>query len=296
MRKPKDIKIGSYTLEEILERHKHWLNKDCVKWEYMRADLSWAYLHCTDLSCANLNCANLSCANLSGANLSSAYLHCTDLSSTDLSGANLRGANLRDADLSCANLSCANLSGANLSSANLSSAYLHCTDLSSTDLSSADFRGADLRDANLSGTDLRDADLSGANLSGTDLSCTNLSGANLTGANLINTKLSFNDRLRKGIKLSEPIIGWKKCKNNVLVKLEIPRGAIVFSINNKKCRTDKAKVLDIIGADEAYSRDNEYFSYHVGDIIEIFDFNCEYNIECANGIHFFRTKEEAEKY
>ena len=215
MREPKDIKIGNYTLEEILERHHHWLNKDCEKWECMYANLSG-----TDLSCANL----------SGTDLSYADLSCAGLHGTNLSGANLSGA-----DLYCANLSCTNLTG--------------------------------------------------ANLSGTDLRSTNLS----------HTKLSFNDKLRKGIKLSEPIIGWKKCKNGVLVKLEIPRGAIVFSINNKKCRTDKAKVLEIIGGDRAYSN-YKFFSYYVGDVIEIFDFNCEYNVECANGIHFFRTREEAEKY
>ena len=107
--------------------------------------------------------------------------------------------------------------------------------------------------------------------------------------------MSGVDRVRKGIKLSEPIIGWKKCNNNVLVKLEIPRGAIVFSINNKKCRTDKAKVLEIIGADRAYSN-YKFFSYYVGDIIEVFNFNCEYNVECAEGIHFFKTREEAENY
>lgn len=221
MRKPKDIKIGNYTLEEILEKHLHWLNMDCENWVSMYA---------------NLRDTDLSRAYLCGA---------------DLRGANLSGAYLCGADLTYASLTCANLSG------------------------------ADLTYANLSGADLSDADLSD----------TYLYGANLIGANL-----SFNDRLRKGVKLSEPIIGWKKCKNGVLVKLEIPRGAIVFSINNKKCRTDKAKVLEIIGADRAYSTYNEYFSYNVGDVIEIFDFNCEYNVECAKGIHFFRTRQEAEVY
>ena len=114
-------------------------------------------------------------------------------------------------------------------------------------------------------------------------------------ANLIGALLDSTNNLRRGVKLGESIIGWKKCKNNVLVKLEIPKGAIVFSINGTKCRTDKAKVLEIVGGDRAYSR-YQFFSYYVGDIIEVFDFNCEYNIECEKGIHFFRTREEAEKY
>ena len=134
------------------------------------------------------------------------------------------------------------------------------------------------------------ADMSYANMRGVDMSGTNMNGVNMSYANVRGI-----DRLRKGIKLSEPIIGWKKCKNNVLVKLEIPRGAIVFSINNSKCRTDKAKVLEIIGGDRAYSN-HKFFSYYVGDIIEVFNFNCEYNVECAKGIHFFKTREEAENY
>jgi predicted nuclease of restriction endonuclease-like RecB superfamily len=31
-------------------------------------------------------------------------------------------------------------------------------------------------------------------------------------------------------------------------------------------------------------------------ISKIKDFNLMYNIECASGFHFFRTREEAEKY
>lgn len=235
MRSPKDIKIGNYTLEEILERHQHWLNEDCENWENMQADLRDADLRDADLHDANLSYANMTDANLSYANLSYA----------NMCGANMSGANMVEADLHDANLSYTNLCGANL------------------------------RDANMVEVNLRD---------------TIMQEANLCGANMC-----VADRLRKGIKLSEPIIGWKRCKNNVLVKLEIPRGAIVFSINNKKCRTDKAKVLEIIGANRAYSN-HKFFSYYVGDVIEIFDFNCEYNVECAEGIHFFRTREEAENY
>ena len=235
MREPKDIKIGDYTLEEILERHKHWLNRDCENWESMRADLHNADLHGANLYGANLYGADLCSANMMGANLRSA----------DLYGADLCSANMIDADLCSANMI--------------------------------------------------DADLCSANMMGADLHSTNMIDADMRGTNLHDVDMGSADKLRKGIKLSEPIIGWKKCKNNVLVKLEIPRGAIVFSINNSKCRTDKAKVLEIIGSDRAYSK-HKFFSYYVGDVIEVFNFNCEYNVECAEGIHFFKTREEAENY
>jgi len=82
MRNPKDIKIGEFTLAEILERHKHWWFEDCDGWEGMKANLSRANLSGADLSGANLSRANLSRANLSGANLFKA-----NLSGADLSGA-----------------------------------------------------------------------------------------------------------------------------------------------------------------------------------------------------------------
>ena len=240
MREPKDIKIGDYTLEEILERHLHWLNRDCENWESMRADLRYADLRYADL-------------------------RYTDLRNANMSYANMRYANMRNANVSYANMSYADMRNTNMSYANMSYA-----DIRSVDMRYANMRSVDMRNANMIGVDMIGANMKGADMRGVD-------------------------RLKKGIKLSEPIIGWKKCKNNVLVKLEIPRGAIVFSINNKKCRTDKAKVLEIIGADRAYSN-YKFFSYYVGDIIEIFNFNCEYNVECAEGIHFFRTREEAENY
>ena len=250
MREPKDIKIGDYTLEEILERHKHWLNRDCENWESMQADLHNADLHSANMRGADLRSTDMSYANLHGADMCGA-----NMMGANMCGANMIDTNMRGADLRNANMSYAIMHGANMSYANLHGVYMPNADMSFTDMIRTDLRNANMR------------------------------GADISGA----------DRLRKGIKLSEPIIGWKKCKNDVLVKLEIPRGAIVFSINNKKCRTDKAKVLEIIGADRAYSN-HKFFSYYVGDVIEIFDFNCEYNVECAKGIHFFRTRKEAENY
>ena len=81
----------------------------------------------------------------------------------------------------------------------------------------------------------------------------------------------------------------------VIVTLKIPRGAIVFSINGSKCRTNRAKVIAIEGADRAYST-YKYMSYYVGDEFNVYNFNCEYNTECGAGIHFFMTREEAFNY
>ena len=255
MREHKEIFINGNTLEKILEDHKHWLNRDIDGWENMYADLRGVNLSDADLRCAYLKGADLRYAELRGADLRGAILNYANLRGAELRGADLKGADLRYADLRGADLNSADLSNANLSGANLRCAYLRCTDLN----------GA------------------------------NLSGVNLSNVDLSNVKLDKEEQIRKGIKLSNPIIGWKKCKGGVIVKLEIPRGAIVFSINNDKCRTDKAMVKEIFGSDRAFSM-HKYFSYYVGDKIEVYNFNCEYNTECAEGIHFFRTRNEAENY
>ena len=48
------------------------------------------------------------------------------------------------------------------------------------------------------------------------------------------------------------------------------------------------------GETELSSIHDNNFKYHVGDEIEIKDFDDNYNVECSTGIHFFLTREEAE--
>ena len=195
----------------------------------------------------------------------------------------------------------ANLTGANLSYANLTDASLTDADLTGTDLRCADLRRARLFGANLTGVNLADADLTRANLSGANLTDANLTSANLSGtdlqcANLTDTILDEKEQCRKGIVLTEPMVGYKKACGGKIITLEIPVGAKVFSINNKKRRTNKANVIDMQGETELSSIHDASFKYHVGDEIEIEDFDENYNVECGEGIHFFLTREEAEKY
>ena len=150
----------------------------------------------------------------------------------------------------------------------------------------ANLSGADLRSANLSGANLRSANLSGANLSGADLSGADLSGADLSGA----------EKLRLGRILTEPLTGYKKTREDVVITAEIPAGAIVFCINGRKCRTNKARITDMDGHKVLHSQYDNSFEYRLGQEIEIKDFNLMYNIECASGFHFFMTKKEAEEY
>ena len=195
-------------------------------------------------------------------------------------------ANLRDADLSRADLSVADLSRANLRGADLSRADLSRANLRWADLSGANLRGADLSGTNLSGTNLIVANLRDADLSGAYLSSANLSGADLSRA----------DQFRLGKVLDEPLTGYKKTQEGVVITAEIPAGAIVFCINGRKCRTNLAKITDMEGHEVLHSSYDKSFEYRLGQEINIKDFNLMYNVECASGFHFFRTKKEAEEY
>ena len=170
---------------------------------------------------------------------------------------------------------------ANLYGANLNRAYLY---------------GANLTRAYLYGADLMRANLTRANLTGADLNGANLYGADLNGANLYGADLTQAEEFRLGKILTEPLTGYKKTREGVVITAEIPIGAIVFCINGSKCRTNKAKITDMEGHKVLHSQYDTSFEYRLGQEIEIKDFNLMYNVECASGFHFFRTRKEAEEY
>ena len=55
-------------------------------------------------------------------------------------------------------------------------------------------------------------------------------------------------------------------------------------------------MLDIEGADVAYSRYDISFVYKIGETIQVDNFEENRFVECAPGIHFFINKQEAIEY
>ena len=213
----------------------------------------------------------------------------------NLSGADLSRANLNWADLSRANLSRANLSGANLSRANLSGADLSSANLNWANLSMANLSMADLSMADLNWADLSGANLSMANLSMADLSMADLNWADLSGAKNVNVPLTCPE---KG-----SFIGFKKVRGNYIVELEILADAMRSSAAGRKCRCSKAKVVSITNPDGSNAEETSArsgwdlnFIYSVGEIVEVKDFDTNRWNECAPGIHFFITRQEAIDY
>ena len=92
------------------------------------------------------------------------------------------------------------------------------------------------------------------------------------------------------------LIGWKKCRDKVIVKLKIPSQAKRSHAIGRKCRCEFAIVEEVIGETEGVSEHDRKITYRVGETVypDSFD-HCRWN-ECANGIHFFLTKKEAKNY
>ncbi len=149
--------------------------------------------------------------------------------------------------------------------------------------------------ADFSSCDLRGADLISANLRGAYLSHTDLSSANLSGAK----KVPYIPMVcpEEG-----EFIGWKKAGDKI-VKLRIPEDALRSSATTRKCRCNKADVIEIYNIDGTIADEriisssyDSRFTYEVGKTVEVQDFDTNRWEECTRGIHFFINRQEAINY
>ena len=195
--------------------------------------------------------------------------------------------------------------GVSLAKANLVGACLAGADLEGADLEGAKLEDADLSWADLIGANLKDANLKDANLKGAILKDANLKGANIERANIYGAKLNGAQNIPY-IPLACPsegaFVAWKKVEWKYLVKLQIPEDARRLSATTRKCRCNKAMVLEITSLDgnEHYDEVLNYnyttTVYKVGEKVypDSFDEN-RWN-ECSHGIHFFVNKQDAIDY
>ena len=124
----------------------------------------------------------------------------------------------------------------------------------------------------------------------------NLSWADLSGADLSRVKNADLVIARTRILSEGDLIGWKKCKNNVIVKMQIPSDAKRSHAFGRKCRAEYVKVLEVIGAEVGIARHDNKTEYRKGEIVKPDSFDENWQDECAPGIHFFITRIEAENY
>ena len=209
----------------------------------------------------------------------------------NLQKADLRNANLRNADLWNANLWKADLRNANLQKA---------------DLRNANLQDANLWNANLQKANLQNADLWNANLQIADLQKAYLQNANLQNANLRDAKETSLIIARTYVAPETgAYIGWKKCNNGVIVKLQIQDNSERSNATGRKCRA--RYVIDL----GHYDRDrnalpdnhiaitdtyNERTEYKKGKEVHCHEWDDNRWNECSGGIHHFITRAEAEAW
>ncbi len=120
----------------------------------------------------------------------------------------------------------------------------------------------------------------------------NLSGANLYGA--LHAELTIAQT--RILPDEGAVIGWKKCRGGVIVKLLVPEGAKRSHAFGRKCRAEWVEVLEVFGADVGVSLHDAATKYRKGEVVRPDSFSDNWRDECAPGIHFFITRIEAENY
>ena len=132
-----------------------------------------------------------------------------------------------------------------------------------------------------------------------------LSGADLRGADLSEAYLRGAENVPY-IPYACPdfgmFIGFKKASGYIVV-LEIPEDAKRLSATGRKCRCNKAKVLEIQNIDgtkanvtKVASAYDSNFVYEVGKTVSVDNFCEDRWEECSSGIHFFINRQESVNY
>jgi len=142
------------------------------------------------------------------------------------------------------------------------------------------------------GSNLRDSNLRDSNLRGSNLSGSNLSYSDLRGSKEIPVIAAAHTIIAP----EGSLIGWKKCRDGVIVKLRIPEDARRSNATGRKCRAEFVDVIEVIGSDVGISQHDGETKYIVGTRVTCDTWCADRWQECAGGIHFFITREEAEAY
>lgn len=265
------MEYNGRNLEEVLEEHKRYLksykDKDSVK--YLRADFSYSTVF--DINFIDVN----------------------------LIGANFEGARICKCKFMNSQIDSAN--------------FKHC------DFIGVKFIESALDDANFVNANFENVFFGFSVCEGADFS-----GAKTTNVQVIDTCM-MGATNPPFVPLACPeegsFIGWKKCiskDGKVIVKLLIPAEAKRSSATGRKCRASKAVVLDIqkmdgehypdvaysiynathiYGTAFNYSNPDRKFEYRIGKQVETEEpFEEDRFEECASGIHFFITRQEAVNY
>lgn len=205
------------------------------------------------------------------------------------------------------------LMGAVIGNSNLSHTSLEGTNLAFAVIYDSDFNAAKISYARMDEAQITQVDFSNAEIRSSSFYGATLDRVNFDGA-FISSSVGF---LNMRCPEEGSFIAWKKvwhddayeftsatlCSENahfLVAKLLIPEDALRSSATTNKCRASKAVVLELQNLDgtpsnltKAHAFYDLEFVYEVGKTVEVKDFDTYRWKECAAGIHFFVTRNEA---
>lgn len=216
----------------------------------------------------------------------------------DFRGVDLRKAEFRNTSLVNASFRCSNLDGAvfrrccvidaDMRNANMRSVKAEDSDFSRCMFGAANLDDAVFRNSTLAGSSFVVASMRGVVLDRSDVQFANFGGARFPGVGM-----------RVGTILRRKMRGWKVSLEGIVFEVEIPKGSVVFSINGGKCRSNIGKIVKFPKGSPKVLHSiffRDFITYREGQTVEVPDFCLQYNVECGEGFHFFRTKREAEAF
>ena len=317
--------ISKEQLDEVIKAHGLWL-KDHSQGKRAeligynigdlllktKLDLSGVDFSEADLSESSFCKVKLVGANFSGAKLEGTSFMCVDLTDAILDNVNMNNGSINHSDLTRVQAKHADFINCCMWDCSFKEAKLNASCFLAAQLCDGNFRGADLSNCDLRWADIDYAHFENANLSDVDLRWTkNSYWARFNGANMEDIDIrgsAIDDEAVEGAKnLFIPMvcpeegsfIAWMKCRDEKIVKIQVPDNASRTGGTRYSCRASEVLVLDIFegdtSCDEAVSIDDENLVFRKGELVkdnEEFDPSLLHNGE---GIHFFITRAEAER-
>jgi uncharacterized protein YjbI with pentapeptide repeats len=294
------------------------------------ANFNWATIAATDFKYANMYGAMFNHSSLSQDNFDYADLRFTEFNQGSIASCSFKMCNGQCATFKFSKLNYCGFKGANLHqmvviNTSLFSDYFEGATLTKSTFLNASIGMCAFNNSILIGSmfdglkiDVPKSQFDNAVLSNTKF--IDVDFTNATGLSLFGTSAKISDCTNVPCPMACPsngsFIGWKKGRvinkdgkeRDCIIKLEIPETAKRSSATSRKCRADKVKVLEIQYLNgRKYPADTVAFplfkspatdtQYVVGKITKCSEkFETNRWKECASGIHFFITYEEALKY
>lgn len=237
---------------------------------------------------------NFDYVNFDGTIFHNSEFYCCSFQYSSFRGATIENSNFSYSDFYCSEMNGITINFSDLRNSSFIKACLQGGDFTKTKINSTDFRNSDLTGAWFKTANFNDDISHGQHKTDFNIYFEN---ADLTGVRFKDDfKNSYTFKRLMILPEEGSFIGWKKCKNNVIVKLLIPQNSDRINTTKRNCRAAFVEVLDVIGGNKGISFYDENVIYETGIRIHADEFDSDWKNEETHGIHFFLTKQEAEIY